>query len=46
MYCNRIFFFDSNPPFGKQLIAAAGYLAGYGHRNESFEQIGEWEEMI
>ncbi|GAU95081.1 hypothetical protein RvY_06758-2 [Ramazzottius varieornatus] len=41
MYINRIFFFDSNPPFGKQLIATAAYLAGYGNQNETFEQIGD-----
>jgi dolichyl-phosphate-mannose-protein mannosyltransferase len=23
------FFFDSHPPFGKQLIAAVAYLAGF-----------------
>jgi hypothetical protein len=25
----RTFFFDSHPPFGKQLIAAVAYLAGF-----------------
>lgn len=25
----RIFFFDSHPPFGKQLIAAAAYFAEF-----------------
>ena len=30
----RTFFFDSHPPFGKQLIAAVAYLAGFD--GESF----------
>jgi dolichyl-phosphate-mannose-protein mannosyltransferase len=27
------FFFDSHPPFGKQLIAAVAYLAGFDGKN-------------
>ncbi|OQV19803.1 Protein O-mannosyltransferase 1 [Hypsibius exemplaris] len=41
MYINRLFHFDSNPPFAKQLIALTGYLAGYGKQNETFEKIGD-----
>lgn len=29
MYMKRIFFFDQHPPFGKQLVATAAYLAGF-----------------
>jgi dolichyl-phosphate-mannose--protein O-mannosyl transferase len=41
MYINRLFHFDSNPPFAKQLIAIAGYWAGYGKQNETFDKIGK-----
>lgn len=29
LYMKGTFFFDSHPPLGKQLIAAAAYLAGF-----------------
>lgn len=35
----QTFFFDSHPPFGKQLISAAAYLAGFDG-NFKFEKIG------
>ncbi|XP_055353911.1 protein O-mannosyltransferase 1-like [Paramacrobiotus metropolitanus] len=41
MYVNGIFFFDSNPPFAKQLIAGAAYLANYSAQNETFAKIGD-----
>ncbi|KAG8176363.1 hypothetical protein JTE90_020761 [Oedothorax gibbosus] len=39
MYMRRTFFFDSHPPLGKQLIALAGYIAGFDG-NSQFERIG------
>lgn len=39
LYMKRIFFFDSHPPLGKQLIALAGYFAGFDG-NTQFERIG------
>ncbi|KAF2345699.1 Glycosyl transferase family 39/83 [Trinorchestia longiramus] len=38
-YLQNTFFFDSQPPFGKQLIALAAYAAGYDG-NYKFERIG------
>ena len=35
----NIFFFEKHPPFGKQLIAGAAYLAGYDG-NFTFNRIG------
>jgi len=29
LYMKRTFFFDTHPPFGKQLIAAVAYLCNY-----------------
>lgn len=39
MYMKRIFFFDQHPPFGKQLVAAAAYLAGFDGEFK-FDSIG------
>ena len=39
LYLKRTFFFDSNPPLGKLLIALAGYMAGFDGEF-SFEKIG------
>ncbi|XP_037078662.1 protein O-mannosyltransferase 1-like [Pollicipes pollicipes] len=38
-YVNNMFFFDSQPPLGKQLIALAAYIAGYDG-DFSFDRIG------
>lgn len=29
LYMQNTFFFDSQPPFGKQLVALAAYIAGF-----------------
>ncbi|XP_075212728.1 protein O-mannosyltransferase rt isoform X2 [Lycorma delicatula] len=39
LYMKRTFFFDAHPPLGKQLIAAAAYLAGFDG-NFKFDAIG------
>ncbi|CAO1319292.1 unnamed protein product [Diamesa serratosioi] len=39
LYMKNIFFFEKHPPFGKQLIAGAAYLAGYDG-NFTFNRIG------
>lgn len=39
LYMKKTFFFDSHPPFGKQLISAAAYLAGFDG-NFKFDRIG------
>lgn len=39
LYMKKTFFFDSHPPLGKQLIAIAGYLAGFDG-NAQFDRIG------
>lgn len=39
LYMRRTFFFDPNPPLGKQLIAGVAYLAGYSG-NFTFSRIG------
>ena len=38
-YLKNTFFFDSNPPLGKMIIALAGYIAGYDGRF-GFDKIG------
>lgn len=35
----NIFFFDSHPPLGKQLLSAAAYFTGYSG-NFTFDKIG------
>jgi len=40
LYLKNTFFFDSNPPLGKMMIAGAGYLAGFDGRF-SFDKIGQ-----
>ncbi|CAM1321564.1 POMT1 (predicted) [Pycnogonum litorale] len=39
LYMKNTFFFDSHPPLGKQLIALAGYLAGFD-ADFQFDRIG------
>ena len=39
LYMSRTFFFDSHPPLGKQLVAAAAYLAGFDG-DFKFDRIG------
>ena len=39
MYMKRVFFFDQHPPFGKQLVALAAYLAGFDG-DFKFDSIG------
>lgn len=39
MYIRGIFYFDSQPPFGKQLIAMVAYLSGF-NGNQNFTAIG------
>merc|ERR1711963_1242810 len=40
LYLKNTFFFDSNPPLGKMIIALAGYLAGFDGKF-SFDKIGQ-----
>lgn len=39
LYLKGIFFFDSQPPLGKQLIAMSAYIAGYNGEH-NFNNIG------
>ncbi|UXI22968.1 homeobox protein [Sarcoptes scabiei] len=41
LYLRRTFFFDSQPPLGKQLIALSSYLAGYKGEFNNFTSIGQ-----
>merc|ERR1712038_1269650 len=46
LYLKNTFFFDSNPPLGKMLIALAGYWAGFDGKF-SFDKIGqEYSENV
>lgn len=36
LYMKRTFYFDPHPPFGKQLIAVAAYIAGFDGKNYFF----------
>ena len=40
LYLKNTFFFDSNPPLGKMMIAFAGYLAGFDGKF-TFDKIGQ-----
>ncbi|KAK2704460.1 protein O-mannosyltransferase 1-like [Artemia franciscana] len=40
LYLKKTFFFDSHPPLGKQMLALAGYLAGFNATEYKFEKIG------
>lgn len=40
LYAKRIFFFDPQPPFGKQLMTIVSYLVGFDG-DLSYSQIGE-----
>lgn len=35
LYMQNTFFFDSQPPFGKQLVALAAYIAGFDGEEQS-----------
>ncbi|CAH2104314.1 unnamed protein product [Euphydryas editha] len=39
LYTKGIFFFDANPPLGKQMLYLAGHIAGYDG-NFTFDRIG------
>lgn len=42
LYLRRTFFFDSQPPLGKQLISLSAYLSGYkGQFADNFTAIGQ-----
>nr|XP_027197396.1 protein O-mannosyltransferase 1-like [Dermatophagoides pteronyssinus] len=41
LYLRRTFFFDSQPPLGKQLIALSAYLSGYKGEFNNFTSIGQ-----
>jgi len=40
LYLKNTFFFDSNPPLGKMMVAVAGYFAGFDGRF-NFDKIGQ-----
>lgn len=42
LYLRRTFFFDSQPPLGKQLISLSAYASGYkGNFADNFTSIGQ-----
>jgi dolichyl-phosphate-mannose--protein O-mannosyl transferase len=45
LYLKGIFFFDSQPPLGKQLISLSAYIAGYKGDN-TFSSIGGSESYL
>ncbi|XP_053213817.1 protein O-mannosyltransferase 1-like [Panonychus citri] len=46
LYMKGVFYFDSQPPLGKQLIAAIGYLAGFDGNNAFNEIGGKYNENV
>lgn len=47
MYIRGIFFFDSQPPLGKQLISLAAYFGGYSGHGMNWTSIGApYDESI
>ncbi|XP_043467080.1 protein O-mannosyltransferase 1 [Leptopilina heterotoma] len=46
LYMKKIFFFDSHPPLGKQLVSAAAYLANFDGQFK-FDRIGNpYDEKV
>ena len=37
-YMKNLFFFDSQPPLGKQLLAIPAYLAGFDGKNPKLQR--------
>ena len=40
LYLKNTFFFDTNPPLGKLVIALAGYISGFDGGTFGFDKIG------